>query len=342
MIALRNRGWFILPAAAMLLFITACSDKLNDEPQLAVDKGSLKDYPPCNTTINLIAGQTINAGVINFYLVNNDPSGCEGDALRIVIDLQDDWLMTGAAIHFANTPQGIPQSGGTLIPGQFDFQYPGLANLDYFSVDIPYADLGVGICDITPEPGCFFGAIHVNVFRDEGGEINTQTAWAEGQRIKRNWSMYFQVCRDCFQEQGDPEYDYETAFAFGGDPADCFIGLGFQRWGWTNGPLGEGDYEFDLWAGAGLCDLDNGTLVGTVTVNYAGGTATVAYNVDLPFLLTETHAYIGTAPFPLNNGNPTVAPGLYPFSGADPPTYTQTGLTGDIYVIAHAVVGIPQ
>jgi hypothetical protein len=129
-------------------------------------------------------------------------------------------------------------------------------------------------------------------------------------------------------------YLYETAFAKG-SAAECFIDHGFSRWGWTN-PILPGTYTWDLWAGAGQCDTSKGTLVGSVTVVYAGsGNVTVTYNVSAPYLLDETHVYADDDMFPADKrGRPTVAPGQYynasPFDGRE------------VYVIAHAVVGIPD
>jgi hypothetical protein len=87
---------------------------------------------------------------------------------------------------------------------------------------------------------------------------------------------------------------------------------------------------------AGQCDTSKGTLVGSVTVVYDDdGYVTVTYNVDAPYLLDETHVYAGYDMFPKDRkGNSTVAPGQYtnnsPFDGSQ------------VYVIAHAVVGIPD
>lgn len=131
-------------------------------------------------------------------------------------------------------------------------------------------------------------------------------------------------------------YIYETAYAKG-DEAACFIDNGFSNWGWTN-PIMPGEYTWDLWAAAGQCDTDKGTLVGSVTVVYNDeGFVTVQYNVGVPYLLDETHVYADYGMFPLNKkGNPTVAPGSYynasPFDGYG----------SEVYVIAHAVVGIPD
>jgi hypothetical protein len=115
-----------------------------------------------------------------------------------------------------------------------------------------------------------------------------------------------------------------------GKNAISFCDEGYSRWGWTN-PITPGTYEMDLWAGAGQCDTSKGTLVGSVTVVYGGdGYVTVSFNVASPYILDETHVYAGYEMFPEGD----LAPGLYknngPFDGTQ------------VYVIAHAVVGIPD
>ena len=128
----------------------------------------------------------------------------------------------------------------------------------------------------------------------------------------------------------------ESAWAKG-DPNVPFCEY-FDNWGWTN-LIGPGEYEWPLWAGAAQCDTENGTLVGSVTVIYDDdGYVNVTYNVDAPYYLSETHVYAGYDMFPQQQRGrrtvSTVAPGQYyndgPFDGSD------------VYVIAHAVVIIPE
>ena len=127
------------------------------------------------------------------------------------------------------------------------------------------------------------------------------------------------------------EPECETAFARGTDGNTCFSDTPeeFSRWGWTIGPLSNGDYTYDVWAAAGQCDTSKGELVGTVDVSYSGGIVTVTYNIDSAYTVEETHTYAGNAMFPTKNGEPTVAPGQYSIA---------ENLDGEIYVIAHAVV----
>jgi len=140
----------------------------------------------------------------------------------------------------------------------------------------------------------------------------------------------------------------DTAYAYGGCCyAHCFLnwylGQRFSKWGWTNGPLDHGDYTFYIYAGAAKCDLWRGKKVGYLTIDYDGSTATVTYNITYPgYKMTETHLYVGSYPWPKKNGDYTVAPGQYPYKhdplNATEDDYTVTGLSGPIYIIAHAVV----
>ena len=132
---------------------------------------------------------------------------------------------------------------------------------------------------------------------------------------------------------------FETAYAKGdaGDPAVpsvCFTELGASNWGWVNGDVPNyvlpGVYTWPVWAGAGQCDTSSGTYVGTVTVNYDGTDVFVTFNIDAPYILDATHVYAGYDQIPPGG----FSPGQYQIYGP---------FNNDaIYIIVHAVVGIPQ
>ena len=168
------------------------------------------------------------------------------------------------------------------------------------------------------------------------GYVNNDWANGEKQSLLR------------FDISKEKEVKCETAFAFGGPNATCFSKYGFNRWGWTNGPLSplEDDddlYSFDIYAGAGQCDINKGTKVGKLVVDYTDSEASITYDMMSGFSLSEVHLYAGSEPLPTDqNGNETVAPGQYPVVDEDPDspssTYTFNNLSGDIYIVAHAVV----
>lgn len=134
-----------------------------------------------------------------------------------------------------------------------------------------------------------------------------------------------------------------TAYAYHADYATCFLDLGFSSWGWTNGPLTAGYYEFQLWASAAGCDTSKGRLVGWLAVDYDGSTAVVTYNMYEGNWMTATQLYVGSERLPRDRkGKETVSPGQYPYKhdaldSVMTDSYTVAGLSGDIYIVAHAV-----
>jgi len=180
----------------------------------------------------------------------------------------------------------------------------------------------------------------------------TEGAFTTGEDNVYDWVLGFctGVPADVYvpdPEQPQPGSGQETAFAFGGNAATCFLEDGFNRWGWTN--VITGDFTMPIYAGAGQCDISKGTLVGNLLVDVSadGTTATVTYQMNGSYKLEETHLYVGSTKYvPFTKGNKinyTVAPGQYPtihdLTGASSDTYTVTLPTsGTIYLIAHSVV----
>ncbi|MBT8272784.1 MAG: hypothetical protein KJO77_03190 [Bacteroidia bacterium] len=140
----------------------------------------------------------------------------------------------------------------------------------------------------------------------------------------------------------DPE-GCETAFGF--FKAGCFNNDGFNRWGWVIGPISEPHNEsYPLYAGAGKCMEVKGELVGTVSINYMDDYIEVEYETIADYLIFETHVYVGNEKYPTKpNGQQTVAPGQYGNSQSDSEgthyvSYKIDDVSGELYVIAHAVV----
>jgi hypothetical protein len=149
----------------------------------------------------------------------------------------------------------------------------------------------------------------------------------------------------------------ETAWAYGGaEHANENMEIAdSNNWGWTNGPLPEGSYVWDLYAGAGQNHISKGTVVGNVSVDYAGGCVNVTYMVDDGYYLGEAHLWVGDDFLPeVSRGRHglryTDAPGQFPygvdygFNATDPGTWetewswSDCGFSGPIYVAAHGVV----
>ena len=142
----------------------------------------------------------------------------------------------------------------------------------------------------------------------------------------------------------------ETGFAIcATDISTCFLDSGFNRWGWTIGPVSEAGFthRYEIYAEAGKCDTSKGELAGKVWLKYQAGVAEVKFEAENGYVLKETHLYIGNDLYPMQQRGkkfvPTVAPGQYPYKhdnldDATEDSYTVDGLSSDIYLIAHAVV----
>lgn len=311
----------------------------------------------CGTpkVVTLFAGQTINAGTVT---VSNDENN-----LYVTFTTANDWLLSETHLHVADSLASIPQnkSGNPKI-GNFEYQtsYDPAVSEDTYV--IAKADLSLD------ENNSVVIAAHAVVVQigSDGVISESETGWAAGESFvdRGSWATYFAYTwQECDGFPPVEESGTETAFAYGDQYATCFIGAdfdgdgeddGFNRWGWTNGPLAAGSYIFEIYAGAGQCDLTKGTLVGTLSVVYEGSTANVTFtmsetdsNTGLDYTMVETHLYVGNDILASNNGEFTVAPGQYPtihneLANVTSDSYTISGLSGNIYVVAHATVaGFP-
>lgn len=303
----------------------------------------------CNVTpkvVTLFAGQTIDAGTVT---VTNDVNN-----LYVTFTATAPWLLSETHLHVADSLAGIPQTkNGNPKIGNFAYQTQHAPAVNTYTYTIAKSALS-----LDANQSVVIAAHAVVVQLDEAGNvIANETGWGDGEQFnpKGSWAMYFHYTwQNCIDEP--VESKTETAFAFGGDWAQCFDQFDVSnRWGWSNGPLSEGSYTFEIYAGAGKCELSKGTKVGTLTVVYSAGTATITYQMagtnsasGLPYTLTETHLYVGSEPLARDvNGEYTVAPGQYPYinleMNASSRTYTISGLSGDIYIVAHATVaGFPM
>jgi len=293
----------------------------------------------------LFVGQTIDAGTV-CATVN-------GDDLDVTYTTTGGWELTEIHLWVGNNIADLPQTRkGNPIPGQFPFASGDITGTTSYTVSIPLSELGFSCPDYQE----YLVAAHAAVRKAlDDGTVQTETGWSDGTGItdKGNWATISTITLSC--ECGGtepPSGQCETAFAYAPAPGGtCFLGIDedgdgegdFNRWGWTIGPLAQGYYTFDLYAGAGQCVLAKGTLVGSVDVGYFAGEATVTYTTTDPYWMDEAQIYVGNEILPRNNGYYTVAPGQYPhvsedLNGAIFYESTFTGLSGSVYVVAHSTV----
>lgn len=308
------------------------------------------------TEVTLFAGQTTSAGRVT---VENDAG-----SLYVTFTTSGDWKLQETHLHVADTLSGVPTTRtGNPKVGNFAYQTTHAPLVTTFTYTIPLSALS-----LDPNQSVVVAAHAVVVKVDGAGNVvASETGWADGPRFtqKGSWATYLNyVWQEC-RVNPPVATSTETAFAYdGGYPGACFLDLDldgdgdgdFNRWGWTIGPLSPGAYRFEIFAGAGRCDTSKGTYVGYLTVDYFNGAATVTYNMEgvnpstgVAYNLVEAHLYVGNEVLPRDvNGEFTVAPGQYPdiaaeLGGVRSKTFVISGLSGNINVVAHAVVaGFPE
>jgi hypothetical protein len=296
--------------------------------------------------VTLLAGQTIPVGSVC--------TSVSGDSAYVTYSTADGWVLTATHLWAGTSLATMPQNrAGNPQLGLFPYAGSYAAPLVTATIAVPLSAFGLDQSMQACAAVSGYFVTHAVVKKQRAdGSWQSETAYGEGSRLvlKGNWATWFGITFAC--EADKPVVlTEETAFAWGGALAACFIGSDLvesNRWGWTNGPLAVGNYQFDIYAGAGQCDLTKGTRVGTLSVSYNGSTATVSYAMFSGFSLSETHLYVGSDPLASTIDRKTgakeytVAPGQYgnihDLNAAASDVFQISGLSGPIYVVAHAVV----
>lgn len=301
------------------LFAGCQKTELVKETDESTDTGILKsgeEYCGEAKTVNLVAytNQTFNPGTVT---VGND-------AEYLYVTYNTTLPMTEIRLYVGqHDPDPNPYFNEVLpdnvihyFKKHFQFQDDGPTTSKLFTIPLT---------DVQSDDGCFMIISHAAV----NGHYVT------GSEGFKSYGWYFDYC---LEECEEPEC--ETAFAYGDEYATCFLDIPAiknNRWGWTNGPIDEGTYSWPIYAGAGQCNIENGTLVGTLDVDYSDGSCTVTYNMDGDFTLEETHLFVGDDFLPKKKNKYTTAPGRFPYSGES--TYTiDVSDFDDVYIVAHSVV----
>jgi len=351
--------------AILLGGLVACNEDVVTTE--SIDEGQLKmvSYSqeiiipdPCGYgEFTLWAGQTIDAGQVIVY---NDASNL--------------YVTVIATVGFQSVSENIKMwvgtdlttldGGGISRPSAGGFPYKvtvtGSTTTHTFTIPLETVPgYNATVCGVQT----IWVVVHVDILAPDGnGGSSAQTAWGGGDEGPGNaWWYLIGYIPDCCGEEPPPtpEYFLETAFAYGthvfvtqlkgkkewsNNPDQLpYLGLTQNRWGWAINLTGNDPVSYDIWAGAGLNHTENGTLVGTATVEWDGAHLTVTYDMNGDFLMEEAHVYASDL---VPN---TIAPGQYgntyyfdPYSASETYTYDVSDSNGDgIWIIMHAVVALP-
>lgn len=313
-----------------LLALGACVDEVAtpEDPAAVTPAYAVAEEP--ESCVALVAGQHIDVGTVCTTVV--------GDALRFTYNTTGGWLIGEAHLWV-----GLTAPTDSIPPGQCPYKTELATPVDTFSFEVPLATLGF---DPTHEcvPTTAYAMAHAAVLHYTDGSLDgAETAYGQGPAMPGgNWAMYFTVALTCEVEPPPPPV-CETFFAFA-SPSTCLNelpGLNARRWGWSIGPILCGHYELELYAGAAMCDVTRGALVGKANM-FLGRTG-----LDLRLVAAdgvtfeETHVWVGETPLPLDRlGNYIASPGRFPW-GHDLDAATSDHYTiparSPAYVVVHGV-----
>jgi len=301
-----------------------------------------------NVCVDIIAAQSMVVGDICVEILE------ESNELCVTYTTSDEWELTETHLWVGESIATMPQTRkGNPRIGHFPHHSGDITGNTTWCCYISLTEFGLQGDETICEKDLYIAAHSELRLENADGSYTYETGWGAGVPIveRGSWATYYGIHLSC---DGWPPLNSESKSSFARgceDYAICFLEIdlddpdddGPQRWGWTNGPLQNGTYHFDLYVEANECDLAAGLLVGNLAVEYAGGTATVTYNLYQDLTLSEVQLYVGNEILPRYLGEFSTGPGHYPVINTglgDVSTHTcaVSGLSGDIYVVAHAVI----
>ena len=330
----------------VLVFYSCKKDQVAQSSALTVAEGACAEK-----TVDLTAGQTIKSGTVT---ISNDATN-----LYVKVTLSDNATFASVSENlklwvgddFATLPVGGSDNNPSCSPQ--NGQFPWKATVDplenTYTFTIKYSDIEKYLGKTIDCSSALNVVLHADLI------VNGQPETAFGGEVAANcqrWWFYTVYQGVCCTPPPPPSGSVNTAFAKGGyiftsdsksNPDKLpSLNLTKNRWGWAiNIPATTGTKTYNLYSGAGLNNIKNGKLVGTVTISYDGSVATVTYNTIAGYDMTGLHIYAG------DFKPTTIAPGQYGYianfipvhSSTHTATFTLADTNGDgLWFICHAGV----
>ncbi len=310
----------MLPAVAGALLLSASFAAKADNVVLSID--------PETQCFDLMAGQSIDAGDVCLSI--------DGENLVIDYQTQDGWLLGETHAWVGENADGYPQNKkGNPKIGTFPYNSGDLGWISSYSVTVPIASFTGMFDDLDAMCGvelpAFYMMAHAVVGMPDGsGGYQTETGWSDGNRVvdRGSWATRssFNFVVTCDDGPVDPPVGNrgsETAWFYGANTFDSIESCGDDnirgtfddggefggdmlatRWGWSVGPVAEGDTVVrDIYAAAGRNDITKGSLIGTATITNNGNMVAISIQTLPGYGFTTVQAFVG------EGHTCTVAPG---------------------------------
>ncbi|MDX1318548.1 MAG: hypothetical protein R3207_00115 [Oceanospirillum sp.] len=341
----------MLPAVAGAFLLSASFAAKADNAVLSID--------PETQCFDLLAGQNTDAGDVCLSV--------DGDNLIVEYQTEGGWMLGETHAWVGENADGYPQTKkGNPKVGGFPYNSGDLGWVDHYSVSIPLASFTDTFENLDALCGVdlpsFYTMAHAVVGMPDGsGGYQTETGWSDGERImeRGSWATRssFDFVVTCDGGPVDPPSGgrgSETAWFYGANTFDSLPSCGDDdvrgtfddggefgdenlatRWGWSVGPVAEGDTVVrDIYAAAGRNDITKGSLIGTATITNNGNMVAISIQTLPGYGFTTVQAFVG------EDHTCTVAPGqlgnIYDFDNEETSFDFFLGHTGgDAYLAVH-------
>ncbi|MGD9212048.1 MAG: hypothetical protein PVI90_14800, partial [Desulfobacteraceae bacterium] len=247
-----KKQFSVFMAAVLFVFLVPTIQTFAATPTVATING---DGVHCEI---LYAGQTVDVGAVCAEV--------SGDDLLVTYETSGGWQLEETHLWVGTDIADMPQTRqGNPKIGNFPYAFSDITGATLYSIAMPLTDIGFSC---STDSMNYFVSAHAALQKvdNNGNVIQTETGWADGDRfVERGmWGTYFTISLTCDTTTIGTGDRCETAFVYGGgtntidsDITNSFLeidedgdGVGdFNRWGWSIGTLGQGSYEFDIYAG---------------------------------------------------------------------------------------------
>jgi hypothetical protein len=339
---MRKISWLL---QTVVLILAACNttpevDPQGEPSQITLPNGTVINT--CNTVVwSLNAGGSLsrNTGAVT---VSNDNANLY---INVSANFGFQEITDNLKVMVVSNLELVPT--GTPL---FKWKVSVASGVNDYTFIIPFSDIEAYNDEQVTCTTPLYLFIHADVIVDKHGATDYASGGTVcGRTANCGCQCYGYYQGKCCENPPPPGGSTETAFAKGGyvfttdgksNPENLpSLELSKNRWGWAINITAPGETTYPIYAAAGLNDITNGQLVGTLTVNWNGSSVTVKYQTDTGYSLSGVHIYVG-------DGKPTtIAPGLYGHTVDFDPnvtTYTSGAIAasdsdGDgIWIIAHA------
>jgi hypothetical protein len=135
-----------------------------------------------STTVNLLAGQSINAGSVSVINDNN--------FIYVTYTTANGYTLKQTHLYVGDCALIPVNNAGNPVPGRFPYKATH-SNATTYTVTIPISAIPAGSC------GCIAAHAALQKLNSSGQVIDSQTGWGNGTLINPNggnWGMKFAYC----------------------------------------------------------------------------------------------------------------------------------------------------